>query len=101
MDSAFNIESKKKLRQILEKAFNKDESSKKNSSDISFHVLDWIEDLEELYRLFLSIDKKTDDEIRDVIEDFLVHAPPHINAARFLAGLGKVEDVFNLGVIEK
>jgi hypothetical protein len=42
---------------------------------------------------------KSDVEICQAITDFLVHVPPHLNAAKFLYGLGGVEDVFDLGVV--
>ena len=100
MSKSFDMNKKKRLRKILEEAFNKDKTTRKDSSDIAFHMLDWIEDLEELYQLFVDIEEKNDNEIRDAIEGFLVHVPPHLNAARFLTGLGKVEDVFNLDLIE-
>jgi len=86
-----------KLRKKLEEAFHAEAYSKGKSSDLAFHMLDWLEDLEDLWGLYRNIDRKTHKEIHDFVFGFLTHAPHHLDAAKYLAGLGPPEDVFKLG----
>ena len=86
-----------KLALTLERALRREGYSRRKAHDIAFHLLDWMSELDTLYRLFNQSRKPSDPEIRKAVTDFLVHAPQHINAAKFLYGLGSPEDMFGLG----
>ncbi len=96
---ASEIQRLAQLRQRLEQALKQQGLSNQQSQDVAFHLLDWIEDLCTLYHLYEEMSHKSDAEICQAITDFLVHVPPHLNAAKFLYGLGEVEDVFDLGIV--
>lgn len=89
------------LQYRLERVLRREGFSKRKSFDITFHMLDWLYDLDTLYRLYRRMDNQTNQEINETIGDFLVHVPHHINAAKFLYGLGEPEDVFHLGFFKR
>lgn len=89
------------LRQRLEQALKHQGLSDQKSQDVAFHMLDWIENLYTLCHLYQDMSNKSDAEIYKAITAFLVHVPPHLNAAKFLYGLGGVEDVFDLGIVSE
>ena len=62
---------------------------------------DWKEDLDEISRLYNDAERLSDDEIQDIIIKFLAHVPNHVAAAKKLVGLGPIEDVFKVGVLEE
>lgn len=61
--------------------------------DIAFHLSDWNEDGAALLAIQLWPEEFTQDEILEVIRDFLIHAPNHIAAAARAEGLS-VNDIF-------
>lgn len=68
--------------------------SEKESNDLAFHMTDWIDDFDDLHRLFENIENYDDENIYRVLLKFLIHAPEHIaGAAKILTGFG-VEDIF-------
>jgi len=69
--------------------------------EIAFHMTDWGDDLNELVALFNNIDHVEDEKIRKVVIKFLAHVPNHVAAAKKLVGLGPIEDVFRVGVLEE
>ncbi|MCP4372736.1 MAG: hypothetical protein GY797_32200 [Deltaproteobacteria bacterium] len=85
----------------LKRAFENEGQSSRLSHDMAFHMLDWLPELKQLFDLFNEIEIKENGEIIKTITNFLIHAPEHINAAKFIYGLGEVEDVFDLGVVKK
>ena len=87
----------KKLALKLQQAFHRQGYSKRKARDIVFHLLDWLNELDALHRLFLRGGRLTQNDIGETILAFLLHAPHHINAAAFLCDLGGPEDVFELG----
>ena len=97
-----NMEKRREILSArLQEAFGVKQFSLKDKQEFAFHMLDWMEDFYKLYDLYENIDQRQDKEVRKIIIDFLAHVPNHLNAAMYLSGLGKVEDVFNLGIIEK
>lgn len=84
----------------LEEVFAKEGLSDEKAHEVAFHMLDWSGELEDLYDLYKNMEKKSDSEIDKIIVDFLIHVPQHVNAARFLYGLGEVQDVFELGIMK-
>jgi hypothetical protein len=55
-------------------------------SGIGFHLVDWNADSAFLVALILFPERFTDEEIRDGVDNFLVHAPAHILEAARLGG---------------
>ncbi len=69
--------------------------------DIAFHITDWKENLEEMLELYTRPEELSDEQVRNIILVFLAHVPNHIAAAKKLIGLGPVEDIFKVGVLEE
>jgi hypothetical protein len=44
-------------------------------------------------------DAFTNDQVFDIVLRFLAHVPNHVAAAKKLAGLGPIEDIFGVGVL--
>jgi hypothetical protein len=86
-----------RLRRKLEEVFRAEGYSGRKASDLAFHMLDWLEDREDLWTLYRNLGRRDHEQILDCIIGFLVHAPHHLDAAKYLAGLGPPEDVFKLG----
>jgi hypothetical protein len=57
------------------------------NDQIGFHLVDWQADAAFLVALSLYPERFTDDEIRDGVEAFLIHAPSHVAEAARLAGV--------------
>lgn len=89
------------LRKRVVDAFVNEGFSIKESEQITFHMLDGLDDFKTLMSIFNNIEKETDEEICTAIRGFLIHVPNHINAAKCLYGLGPVEDIFGLGILSK
>jgi hypothetical protein len=90
-----------KLKTRLEGALRADGYSQRKAHDIAFHMLDWLEDLDLLWTLYRNVDRRTHKEICNSIFYFLTHAPHHLDAAKYLIGLGEPQDVFKLGFFRK
>ena len=71
------------------------------AKEIAFHMADWADDLEELREIWHNLDQVNDERLRGFIYSFLAHVPNHVAAAKKLAGLGPIEDIFNVGVLEE
>ena len=82
----------------LQRALVSDGLSERKARDIAFHMLDWLKDLDALHRIYRRITGMTDREVCGVVTGFLVHAAHHIDAAKFLYGLGAPSDLFNIGL---
>jgi len=81
-------------------AFADMESTKPFANDIAFHLTDWVSDIEDLIKTYSNIDNLSNDEITSFVYKFLAHVPNHLNAATKLSGIGKIEDVFQVGIFE-
>jgi predicted metallopeptidase len=64
-------------------------------------MTDWKKDLERLHGLYENIERLSDEEITKVVIAFLAHVPNHIAAAKKLVGLGPIEDIFKVGVLDE
>ena len=71
------------------------------ASEIGFHMTDWYSDLVELHRLLDNVDQISGQEISSTVIRFLAHVPNHVAAAKKLVGLGPIEDVFGVGVLQE
>lgn len=89
------------LQLRLKDVFKDEDFSEQCRQDLIFHLIDWIDDLYDFCSLYNNFEKKTNKEIEKTVIDFLVHVPNHLNAAKYLHGLGKGEDVFNLGILPR
>ena len=89
------------IQKRIQKAFEDAGYSESNSYDISFHMTDWLGDIEELQRVYSNIENLSNDEIISFIFEFVAHVPNHLNAAMKLTGLGPVTDVFEVGILEE
>jgi len=69
--------------------------------DIAFHLTDWDHNVDDLLRLYEEPDPFSDDEVVRILMEFLAHVPNHLAAAKKLAGLGPIEDVFEVGVLRE
>ena len=54
---------------------------------IGFHLVDWQADAAFIVALSLYPDRFTDEEVREGVEFFLLHAPAHVLAAARLSGI--------------
>ncbi|MGB7208898.1 MAG: hypothetical protein WBD27_09590 [Pyrinomonadaceae bacterium] len=89
-----------KIQQRIAKAFQDTSQDKSVAHDIGFHMTDWLYNIKDLQEIYSSIDELNDDAIQAFVYKFLSHVPHHLNAARKLSGMGKVEDVFEVGIFE-
>ena len=69
------------------------------SKDIAFHMTDWDHDLDDLIKLYENPDAFSDGEIVKILLQFMAHVPNHVAAAKKLAGMGPIEDIFDVGVL--
>jgi hypothetical protein len=72
----------------------------KESEDLAFHMTDWLGDVREMEIFYSDIENRSADEIRAFVIRFLAHVPNHLNAAAKLSGIGKVQDVFQVGIFD-
>lgn len=86
------------LREKIIEAFRAEGCDDNVAHDIAFHMLDWDDDLKALLKFYEHPDAFTNREIVRLIDEFLIHAPDHLVAAKKLAGAGATEDVFEVGI---
>jgi hypothetical protein len=89
-----------KIRQRIQSAFEEMNETKPNAAEIAFHLTDWLADLKEIQDVYSNIENVTNDELTVFFYKFLSHVPNHLNAAVKLSGLGKVKDIFEVGIFE-
>jgi hypothetical protein len=71
------------------------------ADEVAFHLTDWKHNLDELVEIYEKADGLGDEHIQEIVIKFLAHVPNHVAAAKKLAGLGPIEDVFNVGVLKE
>ena len=71
------------------------------AEDIAFHMTDWDHNVDDLIKLYEYSETFSDDEIVHTLLAFLAHVPNHVAAAKKLAGIGPIEDVFQVGVLQE
>ncbi len=98
LDSIVDNETKIKTR--IQEVFQEAGECEKVAHDIGFHLTDWMKDLKEIVELYSNINDADSGEITSFTYRFLAHVPNHLNAAMKLSGMGKVEDIFNVGIFE-
>ena len=95
------MENTEKLRDRIVQAFISLGEEPEAARDIGFHMTDWDHNVDDLLRLYEQPDAFSDDDIRSIIIRFLAHVPNHVAAAKKLAGVGPIEDIFEVGVLEE
>jgi len=88
-----------RLQERIAQAFTKSIERADVSRDIAFHMTDWNHNVDDLLGLYDNPDGFTDDEIVNIVIQFLAHVPNHVAAAKKLAGVGPIEDIFDVGVL--
>ena len=94
------FENRIKIQQKIQTAFEELEGTRSAAHDIAFHMTDWLSDAKDLQDIYSNIENVTNDEISSFVYKFLAHVPHHLNAAMKLSGIGKVVDVFQVGIFE-
>lgn len=90
-----------KLRDRIAQAFSSFGEGPEVARGIGFHMTDWDHNVDDLIRLYDAPEAFSDDEIQSIIIQFLAHVPNHVAAAKKLAGIGPIEDIFKVGVLEE
>jgi hypothetical protein len=89
------------LRERIAGAFASSMNDPEVAREIAFHMTDWDHNVEDLVKLYEQPESFSDDEILSTVIQFLVHVPNHVAAAKKLAGIGPIEDVFEVGVLKE
>jgi hypothetical protein len=90
-----------KLRDRIAQAFASSMDEPGIAREIAFHMTDWDHNVDDLVKLYERPESFSDDEILSIIIQFLAHVPNHVAAAKKLAGMGPIEDIFKVGVLEE
>ena len=90
-----------KLRDRIVQAFSSFGEGPEVARDIGFHMTDWDHNVDDLIKLYEQPEAFSDDDIQSIIIQFLAHVPNHVAAAKKLAGIGPIEDIFKVGVLEE
>ncbi len=90
-----------KLKERIAQAFASSMDDPEVAHEIAFHMTDWDHDVDDLVNLYERPESFSDDEILSIIIRFLAHVPNHLAAAKKLASIGPVEDVFEVGVLNE
>jgi hypothetical protein len=88
-----------RIRSRIEAAGIEQGLSEQAPKDSGFHMLDWIEDLERLVAFYENPDEYSNEQVDDLLMDFLIHAPNHLAAAAKLYADYPVSDLFGVGAI--
>lgn len=84
---------------IIAVMVQEDQLDAEEAWDISFHLLDWLYDLEQLVAFYGDPEKYSNKEVKWILTNFLVHAPNHLAAASKLYTGFPVSDVFGVNAI--
>jgi hypothetical protein len=87
------------VRARIAEAFAKSMDQSSVACEIAFHMTDWDHNIDDLLRIYNEPERASNDEIVEIVLEFLAHVPNHVAAAKKLAGLGPIEDVFEVGVL--
>ena|ERR1700687_230127 len=90
-----------KLKNRIVQAFTSSLHDPEVAREMAFHLTDWDHNLDDLIRLYEQPEAFSDDQIQSIVIQFLAHVPNHVAAAKKLAGIGPIEDIFKVGVLEE
>lgn len=88
--------SSNKVSKIIEKALVLEGYEVDKAKDISFHMTDWLDDLQELIKFYNDPNKISSEEIEELLMDFLVHVPNHLAAASKLMLDIEITNIFDV-----
>jgi hypothetical protein len=89
------------LAAIIEKALLECEYDPATARDVAFHMTDWLSELRD-YAAFTSDPDALDSQaVADLLIQFLVHVPAHLNAAHRLLMDDPVTDPFGIGAVSE
>ncbi|MBC7931555.1 MAG: hypothetical protein H7Z38_13430 [Rubrivivax sp.] len=71
------------------------------AKEAAFHMADWKEDADTWVGIWADSNELNDEQLARNIYKFLAHVPNHLAAAKKLVGLGPIEDIFKIGVLEE
>jgi len=91
----------KVVRDRIAAAFAASMGDQAIANEIAFHMTDWDHDVDDLIKLYEQPEALNDDEILKLVIGFLIHVPNHVAAAKKLAGVGPMEDIFKVGLFEE
>lgn len=94
-----NLDQSKIEEKIIAAIVNELEFDYEKAAEISFHMTDWLKDLEELASFFEEPEKFKEKEVSETIMRFLVHAPNHLAAASKLYTGFPVTDIFEVDAV--
>ena len=95
----FLMKNTEQLRARIAEAFAASMDLRDVSNEVAFHMTDWDHNFDDLVRLYERPEAFSDDEIVSMVLQFLAHVPNHVAAAKKLAGVGPIEDIFGVGVL--
>jgi hypothetical protein len=82
-----------RITEALSDAKTDDEKSLLRKDSIGFHLSDWQREAAFLVAISLFPERFTDEEIREEVDSFLIHAPAHVIEATRLGGYS-TENIF-------
>lgn len=74
--------------------------SNDNARQIAEHFTIWMGDLTALCRLYQHPENFENEQVEEILIDFLFHAPDHLAAAKKLLTGSGVSDIFKVGAVE-
>lgn len=86
-----------KIKEAISKALKDLDMESGVIDDATFHMTDWLSDLNNWHSFCNNPDTLSSDEIQDLLMAFLVHVPAHVAAASKLITGFPVEDTFEVG----
>ena len=86
-----------KIKTAMEETYNITEEI---SYDTAFHMTDWLEDMLDLHKFYMSPESYTSKQTTDLLMKFLLHVPNHLVAAHKLYTNEPVSDIFGIGALE-
>jgi len=95
------MKNREALRTKIAKAFTTSMDLSTVADDIAFHMTDWDHNVDDLVRLYAQPEAFSDLEVLDIVIQFLADVPNHVAAAKKLAGIGPIEDIFEVGVFRE
>lgn len=94
-------DNQKIIQPKLAKIIESEGIDEKQADSVAFHLTDWLNDLENFYKLISDLESYSTEEANKIVSNFLIHVPEHVVAAKKLYLDESVEDLFELGVLKK
>ena len=90
-----------KIKDAISKALKDLDMEAEIIDEATFHMTDWLSDLNEWHSFCDNPDSLSSDELQDLLMSFLAHVPSHVAAASKLITGFPVEDIFAVGATSK